>query len=432
MNVVHVRSSVCLTAVALAACSTSLSASVQIAIPDDDGGSAGTEAGADAGDASDGSREATGSDANDEGLVDGALDADAGSPDADGASPPLYHVARGIGLHACAWRNQDLFCWGQNHQGQLGIGTVSDLEFPTRVTGLGAIRQVAVGGAYTCAVEMGGNLYCWGDNSLNQLGDGTTNPHLVPNLVPGVSDVVMVAAGGNHTCAVESSGTVLCWGDGYTGSTADPSLPAPVDGLTDGVEVVADSFLTCVRRAGGTISCWGPNEYGDVGDGQVTVAPTPMTVVGLSALAVQVVAGDSHACARLADGTAFCWGRGTDGELGDGISHSSTTPSPIVVPPGEAIVELASGGATCARLASGRVACWGLNTQGQLGDGTTAQESLVPVLVSNLADAVDVAGTCAVRASGEVLCWGVNDYGEVGDGTRVNRNVPTAVVGLAP
>jgi alpha-tubulin suppressor-like RCC1 family protein len=361
-------------------------------------------------------------------LADAAADVDAR---AEEAPPPVvpYRVARGR-LHACAWRGTDLFCWGQNHYGQLGLGTISDLETPTRVPGLGNLRHVAAGNGYTCAVDEVGNVHCWGGNGVHQLGDGTTMQRLVPSLVAGVSDVVMVAAGDDHTCALEANGSVFCWGDGYVGGPGDASHPVPVIGIADGVEVAAGALFTCVRRASGGVSCWGPNVYGEVGNGGMGSEPTPSNVIGLDAPAAQIVAGDFHACALLSNGRALCWGKDRNGDLGDGLDQDSATPRPVAISNGETIGRLSNGTASCALFASGRAACWGVNLHGELGDGSGAAQSLVPSLVRDVGDGANVFGTCVIRASGMPWCWGVNDYGQVGDGTKADRAVPAPVPGL--
>lgn len=376
------------------------------------------------------------SDAWDGADADGAADVTGESPtdaaDDNGPSANRYAIAAGR-LHQCAWRGHDLLCWGQNHAGELGTGEQSDWQGPTRVVGLGAVQHVAVGEQHTCAVDGDGHVWCWGDNTFGQLGDGTMEQRLVPTPVPQLAGIVSLAAGRGHTCALSATGQVFCWGDNccaQLGTAGDSTLPGPVSGLTDAVELAAGYVHTCVRRRGGRISCWGPNSYGEIGDGTNIVAPRPTDVVGLPSPAVQLVTGPFHGCALLTDQSTLCWGRGMDGTLGDGASVDSLVPRPIVMPAGETAVQIAPAMASCARLATGRVACWGSNTGGALGDGTVVPSRAVPGLTAAVDDAVDVAGLCAVRATGAVACWGPNGFGQVADGTRVDRNVPTAVVGL--
>ncbi len=165
------------------------------------------------------------------------------------------------------------------------------------------------------------------------------------------------------------------------------------------VELEAGVFSTCVRRASGIVTCWGS-------DGSGAYRSTPVDVASVSG-ALEISVGGHHTCARQAE-RVVCWGSNSSGQLGDGTTESSATP--VAVLGLNDAVEIAAGGShTCARRASGRVVCWGANAGGELGDGTTMR-SPIPTEVSGLTDAVEIAagsaGTCARTASGVVLCWG--------------------------
>jgi alpha-tubulin suppressor-like RCC1 family protein len=174
---------------------------------------------------------------------------------------------------------------------------------------------------------------------------------------------------------------------------------------------------------------------GQLGDGttMARVGPVQTLVSG----AVELAAGENHACIRKADGTTWCWGRNTSGQLGRGDAAVHTDIVASLFPPAAelAVAELH----TCARLADGSVRCLGDNTTiFQLGDGTV-MDSLVPVEPINLPSAVAlVAGarhTCIREANGTVWCWGNNDDGQRGDGTTNNsmmrsQSVETAAIGF--
>ncbi len=138
--------------------------------------------------------------------------------------------------------------------------------------------------------------------------------------------------------------------------------------------------------------------------------------------AVQLAIGVEHSCARLDDGTVACWGSGGVGELGDGQSGPMYDRwLPERVPGLEQVVELeASWRHTCARLGDGTVRCWGDNTLGQLGNGSSGQDAHepTPVVVSELDDAIEIgvgpSNACAVRQSGDVVCWGAADADKLG------------------
>jgi alpha-tubulin suppressor-like RCC1 family protein len=152
--------------------------------------------------------------------------------------------------------------------------------------------------------------------------------------------------------------------------------------------------------------------------------------------AVQIVAGGNHACARRVSGAVVCWGSNESGETGDGTAGGSRVVPVMVVSGLSDAVEIAAGWQqTCARRTSGAVVCWGSNTNGQLGDGTTSARS-APIPVGDLAASTLLAAggshTCARRDTGALACWGWNFYGQLGDGTTTQRLMPVAVLPPPP
>lgn len=347
--------------------------------------------------------------------------------------------------HTCARRaSGSVVCWGLNNNGQLGDGTTTHHLTPVAVAGLTDAVEIAAGGYYTCARRCSGTVVCWGDNTWGQLGDGTATQHLAPVAVEGLTDAVEITSGGAHTCARRVSGTVVCWGKNSEGQLGDGTCcdftshsetPAPVVGLTDAVEIAAGSEHTCARRASGAVVCWGLNFSGELGDGASGgIGLSPVTVDGLNdAVELAAATGGIHTCARRASGTVVCWGDNTAGQLGDGTSRINRL-VPVLVSELVDAVEVSAGVAdTCARRVSGAVVCWGWNGQGEIGDGTFGTDRFTPVAVTGLNDAVEVSvggdHACARRRSGAVVGWGFNDSGQIGDGTSGNnRLTPVPVV----
>lgn len=183
----------------------------------------------------------------------------------------------------------------------------------------------------------------------------------------------------------------------------------------------------------------GSNSNGQLGDGTTTDRHAPVPVTGLPASATQVEAGGRHTCALLIDGTVWCWGKGGNGELGNGSTSDSSVPVEVAGLPPAAQIAIGgtqiSGNASCALTVAGGVFCWGWNASGQLGNGTTT-DSDVPVAVIGLgsgvqAIAADGSTAGAVTTAATASYWGDNSVGEIGAGAKGgNVMTPVAVSGF--
>ncbi len=350
-------------------------------------------------------------------------------------------VATG-GWHTCAVTTSGgAQCWGDNYQGQLGDGMTTAKPWPTDVAGLSSgVQMVSVGEYHTCAVTAMGGVKCWGNNRYGQLGDGTSNPRTTPTDVVGLSSgVLAVSAGREHTCAVTATGGVKCWGSNEAGRLGDGTrndriIPVDVVGLSSGVQALSTGAShTCALTLAGSVKCWGANSVGQLGDGTDDDRWTPVDVVGLSRGVQALALGGWHSCALTADGGIKCWGRNNDGQLGDGTPEWRRLAPVDVVGLSSSVQALSAGSLhTCATLAGGNAKCWGNNSAGQLGDGTTTPR-LTPIDVVGLTEGMftisaGFAHTCAITVLNGTWCWGANNAGQLGDGTRSGRLTPVAVV----
>jgi len=406
--------------------------------------------------------------------------------DSQGFAGGVAGIAAGWGHTCVRTTGGGAKCWGDNEYGQLGDGeTVGGRLTPVDVTGLGyGVLKISAEGGQSCALTTGGGVSCWGINKYGQLGDGSGQQRNVPvqviGLTSGVSDVTV---GWNHACAVVSGGGLECWGWNYYGQLGDGtkitrSKPVKVSRLTDGIRDIAVGWAhTCVATGLGAGKCWGSNATGQLGDGTQSNSGTPLAVVGLESVpvgtrtitptpitpmltntpisitptmaltkrisptplptgtgALAITAGLFDTCALTGNNIVMCWGENTSGQLGEGSTANTVSPGAVRGLSGHITAIATSGMHTCALTEEGTVKCWGENQRGELGDGTTTDRTL-PVdatvfigIGRSIALGMDL--TCVLTDSGGVKCWGSNRYGQLGNGTNTDSLTPVDVIGL--
>ena len=370
----------------------------------------------------------------------------------------IIAVSRGVSnSHVLVIKSDGaVLAWGLNSNGQLGDGTVGPRLLPVQVSGLGSgsgVVAVAAGSGHSLALKSDGTVLAWGNNASGQLGDGTTTSQTTPVQVSGLgsgSGVVAVAAGGNsYSLALKSDGTVLAWGFNSNnelgdGTTTQRHTPVQVSGLGSGsgVTAIATGFThSLVLKSDGTVLAWGNNSGGQIGDGTTTRRSAPVQVSGLGSGSgvTAVAAGSIHSLAIKSDGTVLAWGGNTSGQLGDGTTTNQTTPIQASgLGSGSGVTALIVGSTHSLALKSdGTVLAWGGNGSGQLGDGTTTNRTS-QVQVSGLGSGSGVtavaAGTIhslALKSDCTVLAWGGNSSGQLGRGTNTSLLSPVPVFGLA-
>ncbi|MEW5854159.1 MAG: hypothetical protein AB2A00_35620 [Myxococcota bacterium] len=320
---------------------------------------------------------------------------------------PVDSICAG-GNHTCAVSGGQVWCWGANQRGQLGNGTFDDASVPAMVAWGDAASQVACGSAHTCAIRASdGALFCWGagdDGRLgvggrpdggSQVGQDQATPVMVSALF-GMGAVSRVALGGAHSCAIDVGGHVWCWGyDTYhqaaNGQTS-PWNPAPVEDA-QGEHLVADELHTgtshtCASLPGSGVVCWGSNFDKQHGGGTVTFGTSvPADIVELDGFTSVTTGADArHACGVSPDPAPAlrCWGNNDHDQAGRTGPTPQAAPTAIQGVPTNVVVSVATGtGHSCAAFGGSDVRCWGWMLRGRLGNGSNQDQSAadaVPVV----------------------------------------------------
>ena len=320
-----------------------------------------------------------------------------------------------------------IYCWGDNRSGQLGNsdfgGSYSAVPIEIKVVGASAISDFsgnkisAIGGTgdTSCAIASG-RVYCWGGNDWGQLGYGSSGspghssvPTMInsggPNRIPNNYSATKLSTGGSRSrtmCVITTEKRAYCWGQARFGQLGvgpvagdKYSLATRVKGLEDVTDISQDGYWwtkdpnyithTCAIANAGRVYCWGGagrGQSGPLGHGAFGAHFQPVQVNGLPGVPLRIEVGIAHSCALVNDHgnkNVYCWGDNKLGQLGinSNTPQFSTSPKTVHVgigglPPTESVVDIAAGANRgCAIMSNKRSYCWGLNDNGQIGDGTS-------------------------------------------------------------
>jgi alpha-tubulin suppressor-like RCC1 family protein len=354
------------------------------------------------------------------------------------ACSPAYKSVSAGQYHACSIRSDNtLWCWGLNTSGQAGTGTGDAIFLKPAAAGSATDwERVSAGATFTCALNAAKKILCFGANTSGQLGDGTVATKTSPTPV---ADVMVlwkdVDAGVSHTCAISEGGDLFCWGANARGqigdgSTDNKSLPTPVTKAGPWASVSAGSEFSCAVHADGTLWCWGLNSSRQLGDATTMNTAVPVQEKTLAADWASVTAGSGFTCGVKVDGTRWCWGGNSLGQGGDGTTISINQPKKADADTDWAKIE-AGDLAACGIKKSGALLCWGDGSVGQTGQPGDETLKLSPAAASAEMDWIAVAGglrfACGVQASGRLSCWGSASRGALGGGFAPDRTEPSQV-----
>ena len=269
-----------------------------------------------------------------------------------------------------------LWSWGVNNSGQLGLGNTTNYSSPKQVGALTNWLTVANGYYSTLAIKTDGTLWAWGDNAKGQLGLGNTTSYSSPKQVGALTAWSKISCGQDNTMAIKTNGTLWAWGNNAVGmlgvgNTTNYSSPVQVGALTNWLNV-ASVYASIATKTDGTLWTWGFNTFGQLGNGNTTNYSSPVQVGALTNWSK--VGTNAYSCFSIKnDGTLWSWGYNANGALGLGNTTSYSSPKQVGALTNWSILSVSNapgGNANCIKT-DGTLWTWGTNTNGELGLGNT-------------------------------------------------------------
>ena len=332
-----------------------------------------------------------------------------------------------------------MWLWGRNYQGGLGDSTTVNKSSPVQTTGAATTwRRIAMGQYHTIALRTDRSLWVWGYNNFGQLGtQNITNYSSPVTTNPSGTVYNECSAGFYHSATIKDDGTLWLWGynaDGELGTndrTNRSSMVQTVAGGSNWVKMAMGHYHSAGIKTDGSLWLWGLGTSGQIGDNTAASKSSPVQTISAGTSWAVIACGAYHTAAIKTDGTLWMWGLNGNGQLGDNTTTSRSSP-----------VQTVSGGTTWKQVSCGQyftaavkldgsLWCWGLNTHGQLGDNSVTQRASPVQTVSagqNWKE-VDCGAnhTAAIKTNGALWTWGLNDFGQLGNNNSAVTKVSSPI-----
>ena len=352
-----------------------------------------------------------------------------------GGMPGQYHFTLAIDKNGAAWG------WGSIFGAFLGDGSTSIRTTPMSVRGtVRTFCTIFAAATHTISIDRNGRVWSWGDNSYAQLGDNSTTVRQTPVSIAGaVKTFCKIATGDFRTLGIDKNGRVWGWGNGYAGAigagnTNNSNTPISIAGATKTFcHISSGQYFSLGIDKNGRAWAWGDNPFGQLGDNSVTQRCTPVSVAGTTKTFCKIDGGNNHSLAIDRYGRVWGWGFGGNGRLGNNSTLSVRTPVSVLGAT-KTFCEISGGvGHSLGIDRYGRAWAWGAGTGGALGIVSTGDRTTPVSVLGAVKTFCKIAAgqsfSVAIDKNGRAWGWGVNSSGQLGDGTQISKTTPVSVAG---
>lgn len=338
--------------------------------------------------------------------------------------------------HSCSKINNQIYCWGDNTYNQIGVNSLT----PTLTTIPSAnLYKFLAGTDNTCFAYTTSKLYCLGNNKNQQFGPDITSLNFSSFTL--IADLIINGSlskndynnnSYSHSCIISNGGVGSCFGNYSFVSNGSPTTYdiQNLNGIIGNIiDIQSGANFDCAKNVIGSIYCWGNNEQGQLGDGTNNSTLIAVTPIGMETGITQVATGLDFACG-IKNQSVYCWGNNNKGQLGKASFSGQSSNTPLLVeglPSSSFPTKIIAGRNFACVSYTNSLYCWGDNTYGQLGVGSSVLQTNIPQLVfsNNISYINSSLDHSCLVSNNDLYCWGKNDKGQLGTGNLINASVPT-------
>ena len=324
-------------------------------------------------------------------------------------------------------KDGQVYSFGDGYNGQLGLkDKIRRVNILTLIPGLYDIKYISTGPENSWAINDNKYVYSWGNNKQGQLGLGDMINRFSPILIPGLDNIIQISASAFRSFALNTKGRVYIFGR-FGDEGSNPTL---IPELINIIQISTGKLHTLALTKNGEIYAFGNNDYGQLGLGHNIIQIMSILVTEAPNNIIQTAIGSNHSLCLTNDGHIYSFGKNENGQLGLGDNNDKNIPT--LIPNINDIIQISARGDSSLALSNtGKIYAFGLNNYGQLGLKSSNRIN-IPTLVQEAPNniiqiSIGIYHSLILRVDGKIYAFGLNNLGQLGLGDNISRNIPTLI-----